>query len=113
MRYGCFSTDNLSDHLSEMSIDEAEEIQDFLDELNKDYEDKVRGMVKKGKIKINDIVSTLLGYPKGYEESREFLNRLQNSTSYGIKDGNKLRLYSSKDEYLYFEAMEKPWYIEQ
>lgn len=53
MRYGCFSTDNLSDHLNEMSIDEAEEIQDFLDELNKDYEDKVRGMVKKGKIKIN------------------------------------------------------------
>ena len=68
---------------------------------------------KKGKIKINDIVSTLVGYSKGYEESREFLSRFQNSTSYGIKDGNKLRLYSSRDEYLYFEAMEKPWYIEQ
>ena len=53
MRYGCFSTDELNDHLNEMSIDDAEDIQDFLDELNKDYEDKVRGMVKKGKIKIN------------------------------------------------------------
>ena len=68
---------------------------------------------KKETIKIGDIDITLLGYPKGYEESREFLNRLQNSTSYGIKDGNKLRLYSSGKEYLYFEAMEKPWYIEQ
>lgn len=68
---------------------------------------------KKEKIKINDIVSTLQGYPKGYEDSQEFINRLKTSTSYGIKDGNKLRIYSSEKEYLYFEAMEKPWYIEQ
>ena len=64
-------------------------------------------------IKFGQLFSTEIYDPKGNQESEEFLRRLLTSTSYGIKDGQKLRLYYSDTEFLYFEAMEKPWYIEQ
>ena len=53
-------------------------------------------------IKISDILSTKI-YDDS-QESEEFLKRLWNTSSYCIKDNNKLRLYYSKDEFLYFEA---------
>ena len=39
------------------------------------------------------------------KDSREFLWRLQDAKSYLIKDGKKLRLYYSDNEFLYFELM--------
>lgn len=53
-------------------------------------------------IELRAINSTAIG--DSSQETPEFHNRLWSSTSYGIKDGNKLRLYYSEDEFLYFEA---------
>lgn len=58
-------------------------------------------------IKIENIVSTAIYSSQGYEESEAFIDHLRNATSFDIADGNKLRLYYSKNEYLYFEAMER------
>ena len=52
LRYGSFDMDQIHDYLNELSIDDAEEIQDFLDEINNDFNDHVKGMLKKGKLKI-------------------------------------------------------------
>jgi len=57
------------------------------------------------RIKINEIVSTLINDVQGDEESTAFLNHLRASKTFDITSGTKLRLYYSKDEYLYFEAM--------
>ena len=55
-------------------------------------------------ITFGEIVSTKVG--DGCEESVEYIRRLQSAKSYGIKDGNKLRLYYADNKFLYFEAME-------
>lgn len=52
LRYGSFNMDEIHDYLNELSIDDAEEIQDFLDEINNDFNEHVKGMLKKGKLKI-------------------------------------------------------------
>lgn len=70
-------------------------------------------------IKIERLVTTKVYDEKGYNESVEFLNRLQASTSYSINDGKTLRLYYPKSQpydiwpmptvaynFLYFEAIE-------
>ena len=56
------------------------------------------------RIKINEIVSTLINDVQGKEESMAFLSHLRASTTFVIS-GNRLRLYYSKDEYMSFEAM--------
>ena len=56
------------------------------------------------RIKINEIVSTLINDVQGDEESTAFLSHLRASTTFVIS-GNRLRLYYSKDEYMSFEAM--------
>ena len=53
LRYGSFDSWYLNNHIQDLSIDDAEEIQDFLDKLNKDFEDASKGMAKKGKLKID------------------------------------------------------------
>lgn len=53
MRYGVFDMDNLKKNIHLITIEEAEIIQDFLDDLYKDFDDHVKSMVKKGKIKIS------------------------------------------------------------
>lgn len=57
-------------------------------------------------IKIEELGTTLVYDAKGDKESEEFLRRLQTSTSYGINNGQQLRLYYSDTEFLYFEAIE-------
>lgn len=55
---------------------------------------------KNNKIKLYDIISTLVSDP--YKESPAFTSRLHAAAKYGIKDGNKLRIYYSDKEYMYF-----------
>lgn len=62
---------------------------------------------KGNQIKIGQICSTEIYDAKGNKESEEFLKRLQSSTTYGIKDGKKLRMSYSDKEFLYFEALEE------
>lgn len=52
---------------------------------------------------IGEVIGTEI-YDKE-KDSREFLWRLQDAKSYLIKDGKKLRLYYSDNEFLYFELM--------
>lgn len=52
LRYGTFSKEALEEHLHDIGIEEAEVIQDFLDKLNGEFDDAVRGMIKKGRIHI-------------------------------------------------------------
>ena len=54
--------------------------------------------------KINEIVTTEI-YDRS-EESPAFLSHLHAANKYGIKDGNKLRLYYSDKEYMYFVTKE-------
>lgn len=51
-RYGFFDGARLKNCLYLFSIDDIEDIQDYLDEINKDFEEWVGGMIKKGKIRI-------------------------------------------------------------
>ena len=60
---------------------------------------------KDNQIKFEDICSTEI-FDKN-KESKEFLKRLQNVSSYGIKGSKKLRLYYSANEFLYFEPIEE------
>lgn len=53
MRYGVFDMDVLKRNIHLITIEEAEQIQDFLDDLYKDFDDHVKAMIKKGKIKIS------------------------------------------------------------
>ena len=52
LRYGTFDSKVLEENAHELDIDNAEIIQDYLDELNQDFVDKSEAMVKKGKINI-------------------------------------------------------------
>ena len=52
MRYGTFSNIGLQAHLHELTIEDAEHIQDFLDELNNGFEDYIKRLVKRGKLRI-------------------------------------------------------------
>ena len=56
-------------------------------------------------LKIDRLGTTLI-FDKN-KDSREFGKRFQASTSYGIKEGKKLRLYYSKKEFLYFESFDR------
>ena len=53
--------------------------------------------------KINEIVTTKI-YDRS-EESPAFLSHLHAAAKYGIKDGNKLRIYYSDNEFMYFKAI--------
>ena len=53
MRWGRFNEVKLEENLHLMSIDDAERIQDFLDDLNGSFEEEIKRMIKKGKIKVD------------------------------------------------------------
>ena len=53
MRYGSFSSDELYMHLMELTIDDAERIQDYLDTINQKFEDDLKLMIHKGRVKID------------------------------------------------------------
>ena len=55
-------------------------------------------------IKIGEVWTTLIYDPKGSDESEAFLNHLRAAKSYGIKDSQRLRIYYSDNEFLYFES---------
>ncbi len=55
LRYGSFDSEVLEDNAHELDIESAEIIQDFLDELNSEFEESIKSMIKKGKLKINII----------------------------------------------------------
>ena len=57
-------------------------------------------------LKIDQLATTCI-FDKNEKDSREFGKRLQSSTSYGIKEGKKLRMYYSKKEFLYFESFDR------
>lgn len=52
LRYGTFDSKVLEENAHELDIDNAEIIQDYLDELNQDFVDKSEAMARKGKINI-------------------------------------------------------------
>lgn len=52
MRYGSFSNIGLQTHLHELTIEDAEHIQDFLDKINADFEEYIKRLIKRGRIKI-------------------------------------------------------------
>ena len=52
MRYGTFDSKVLEHKIHEMSYEDADIVQDYLDKLNNEFNDKVKEMIKKGKIKI-------------------------------------------------------------
>lgn len=52
LRYGIFNMDKLLENIHMLTIDDAEHIQDYLDELNTSFNDHVKGMIRKGKIKV-------------------------------------------------------------
>lgn len=52
VKYGTFNLDALMKYLPNLTIDEVEEVQDFLDEINTNFNKKVRSKIKKGKLKI-------------------------------------------------------------
>ena len=52
LRYGTFDSKILEENAHELDIDNAEIIQDYLDELNQDFVDKSEAMARKGKINI-------------------------------------------------------------
>lgn len=53
LRYGTFDSKVLEKNAHELDIESAEIIQDFLDELNDDFNNHIEGMIKSGKLKIN------------------------------------------------------------
>ena len=53
MRYGTFDKNMLREHIHQLSYDDADRIQDYLDKLNSEFEENVKGMIRKGKLKIN------------------------------------------------------------
>ena len=55
-------------------------------------------------IEFRGLVKTLIYDVEGHDESEVFLNSLISAKSYGIKDGQKLRIYYSDNEFLYFES---------
>ena len=52
MKYGTFNFDRLIEYLPQLEMSDIDEIQDYLDEINADYEENVKRMIKKGKIRI-------------------------------------------------------------
>ena len=52
MRYGKFNMSALFDNVHLLSYDDADHIQDYLDKINTEFEESVRGMIKKGKLKV-------------------------------------------------------------
>lgn len=53
MKYGTFTADGLATALDQgMSMDDINEVQDFLDQINKDFDENIKRMIKKGTIKI-------------------------------------------------------------
>lgn len=52
MRWGTFDSKLLIKNIHLISIDDAELIQDFLDDINSQFEDYTKSLIKKGKIKI-------------------------------------------------------------
>lgn len=52
MKYGTFEYKQLIEYMPQLTMEDIDEIQDYLDEINQDYEERVKGMIKKGKIRI-------------------------------------------------------------
>ena len=51
-RYGTFNTEALIPILKNISVDDVEEAQDFLDKINSEFDEKVRNKIRKGKLKV-------------------------------------------------------------
>jgi len=52
VKYGYFSMSGLLPLLKNLDIEDIEEAQDYLDEINADFDEKVKAKIKKGKLKI-------------------------------------------------------------
>ena len=52
MKYGTFDFDRLIEYMPQLEMSDIDDIQDYLDEINKDYEENVKRMIKKGKLRI-------------------------------------------------------------
>lgn len=52
-RWGTFDKVVLERHLHEMTVEDAEQIQDFLDDLNEEFEEYIKSLIKRGKIRVN------------------------------------------------------------
>lgn len=53
LKYGIFDMNRVQKNLHLMSIDDVEHVQDFLDQLRNQVDTRVKGMIKKGKLKVN------------------------------------------------------------
>lgn len=53
LKYGYFDSAALVNVLPNLSINEVESVQDYLDGINKDFDARVRGKIKKGKLKLS------------------------------------------------------------
>ena len=62
MRYGKFNKTMLEDNLEALSKEDADIIQDFLDELNGKFDAWISGLIKKGKIKVKVNTSSPFSY---------------------------------------------------
>lgn len=51
-RYGTFNAKALIPILKNISIDDVEEAQDYLDKINSEFDEKVKNKIKKGKLKV-------------------------------------------------------------
>lgn len=51
MHYGYFDLDKLEENMQLLTIEDAEEVQDYLDTINGEFEDYFKRLVKKGKVK--------------------------------------------------------------
>lgn len=52
LRYGIFNMDKLLENIHTLTIDDVEHIQDYLDDLNGNFSDRIKSMIRKGKIKV-------------------------------------------------------------
>ena len=52
MRYGTFNAYELDRKLYELTIEDAEHIQDFLDDLNEEFDNYIKRLIKKGTLRI-------------------------------------------------------------
>lgn len=53
LKYGTFNLGALTRSLDHLDMEDIDEVQDYLDEINKDFDESIRRMIKKGKIRVN------------------------------------------------------------
>lgn len=52
IKYGTFNMRYLMEYLISCDMEDIDEVQDYLDEINKDCEDRITAMIRKGKLRI-------------------------------------------------------------